>query len=561
MLVNLFVKNFGLISSLNMDLQPGLNVLTGETGAGKSIIIEALQVALGGRASGEMIRTGEDKALVQATFDVAGAGAVAALLADTGIEVPEDAILTLSREISRTGRNICRVNGLAAGLAVYRALARVLVDMHGQHEQHSLLDPSRQLSLLDRFGSARIGEALAATASAYQRRLAVRRRYDQLCGDPAARAARADLLRYQCGEIEKAGLFSGEEEALAAERKILVSGEKVQRLIAGAYAALYEGERGRPGAVDLLAHSAGYIKELADIDPQLKPLFDSLENALFLVEDVARELAACRERLDLEPGRLEAVEDRLEIIRRLKKKYGRSVDEVLAYAARARAELEAMENSEALVKETAVELAAAEEEYRTCALLLRERRREAAVLLEEAVKAGLEQLEMGRVDFKVGFEGRPEPAPDGLDQINFLISPNPGEPLKPLAKIASGGELSRVMLALKAILAEGDDIPTLVFDEVDSGIGGRALQAVAEKLARIGDYRQVLCVTHAAQVAARAHAHFYIEKGAWGGRTETRVALLDESARVDELARMLAGGEVGGVVREHAVMLLKAVRR
>jgi len=557
MLTSLYIKNFGLIDRLNLEFSPGLNVLTGETGSGKSVIIEALQVALGGRASGEMIRTAEEKSFVQAAFDLAGAPVGRSLLAEIGVEQPEDGILTMAREISRSGKNSSRINGVASSLATYRHLGKSLVDLHVQHEQQSLLDPARQLGLIDRFGAARVGEALSVTKAAFSRWREMQRRYDHLLAGPEQRAARADLLRYQCEEIEGAHLSPGEDGELAAERKLLLSAEKVHRLIADAYSALYEGERGQPGAVDILGRSAAYLKELADIDVQAAPYLQALESARYLVEDVSRGLAAYREKLECDPGRLESVEDRLEQIRRLKKKYGETLEAVLDCGVRVRAELEELENSAALAEKAAAGLAAAEAEYRAGAFLLTGRRREAARALEEAVTAGLAELEMGRVDFQINFAGRPEPAAEGLDQVDFLFSPNPGEPLKSLAKIASGGEMSRVMLALKGILAISDDIPTLVFDEVDTGIGGRALQAVAEKLAGIGAYRQVLCVTHAAQVAACARSHFRIAKVHAGGRTVTTVQLLEQSGRVDELARMLGGGKVAEVARQHACQLLQ----
>jgi DNA repair protein RecN (Recombination protein N) len=561
MLANLYVRNFGLMDTLNLEFSPGLNVLTGETGAGKSIIIEALQIVLGGRASGEMIRSGAEKSFVQAAFDLSAAPALQVLLDELGVGPLEDGILTMAREISHSGKNSSRINGVSSSLTAYRLLGKRLVDLHVQHEQQSLLDPARQLGVLDRFGAAPIGEALSVTEAAFRRWRELQRRYDRLCGDPEQRAARADLLRYQCEEIEGARLSPGEDGKLAAERVLLASAEKVHRLIASAYAALYEGERGQPGAVDILARSAGFVKELADLDVHAATFLQSLENARYLVEDVSRDLVAYRERLECDPGRLEAVEERLEQIRRLKKKYGETLEEVLDCGFRARAELEDLENSAGRVEKAAAELAGVEAEYRIAASLLRGRRQEAAKALEEAVKTELLELEMGRVDFQVGFAGRPEPAAEGLDQVDFLIATNPGEPLKPLAKIASGGELSRVMLALKGILAVGDDVPTLVFDEVDTGIGGWTLQSVAEKLARIGDYRQVLCVTHAAQVAACAGSHFRITKAYTGGRTVTTVKLLEESERVDELARMLGGREATGVARQHASQLLKNAQK
>lgn len=557
MLVNLFIKNFGLIEKLNFDFSKGLNVLTGETGAGKSIVIDALQVVLGGRASGEMIRTGEEKASVQAAFDLGDAPGFKEMLAEMGIDPPDDGMITLGRELTRSGKNICRINGQVLNLQSYRQLGRNLVDLHVQHEYHSLLDQRRQLDLLDHFGGDSASEALLTTKSAFNRWRELQSRYHGLCGDPAGRAARLDLLLYQCREIEKAILSPGEDDELANERELLLNADKIKRLTVGAYAALYEGSKEHPGAVDLLGQAASHLKELAGIDSHAGNFLDTLESVLFQVEELSRELATYGEKLESDPGRLDAVLERLELIRRLKKKYGGTIDAVLQYYDQVRAEVAELENSKALADQTAVELGEAEDEYRVAAALLRQRRHEAAARLEKAITGELENLEMGRVEFQVAFAGVTEAAANGTDQVEFLISPNPGEPLKPLAKIASGGELARVMLALKTILAGIDDIPTLVFDEVDSGIGGRAIQAVAENLARISCYRQVLCVTHAAQVAAFARTHFLITKTESGGRTVTVVTPLDEGDRLEELARMLGGREVSGVARLHAGQLLK----
>ncbi|MHB8985485.1 MAG: DNA repair protein RecN [Eubacteriales bacterium] len=557
MIINLFVKNFGLIEKLNLDFSQGLNALTGETGAGKSIVIEALQVVLGGRANVDMIRTGEDKATVAAAFDLNDAPGSKEMLLERGIDQPDDGIITLGREITRTGKNICRVNGMVLSLQIYRQLGINLVDLHVQHEYHSLLDQRRQLGLLDQFGGKPISEALLAVKKAFNRWREARLRYHDLCGGQAGRVARLDSLLYECREIEKAGLSPGEDDKLANERELLINADKIQRLAGEAYISLYEGRQGQSGAVDLLGQAAACLKELAGVDPQARIFIDTLEGALYQVQELSRDLATHRERLENDPGRLEAVEERLELIRRLKKKYSGTIEKVLHYNDQARAEAEELENSGALAEKTAAELGEAENEYRRAAELLSQRRQEAAVELEKAITVELANLEMGRVEFQVAFSGGTEAVAEGVDQIDFLISPNAGEPLKPLAKIASGGELARVMLAIKTILAGIDEIPTLVFDEVDAGIGGRAIQSVAENLARISNYRQVLCVTHSAQVAAYASTHFLITKSETGGRTVTAVTPLGEGERLEELARMLGGREVSGVARLHASQLLK----
>ncbi|MCL6634509.1 MAG: DNA repair protein RecN [Peptococcaceae bacterium] len=557
MLLNIFIKNFGIIDLLKMDFQPGFNVLTGETGAGKSIIIDALQIALGGRASAEQIRSGEEKAVIQAAFHAAEHGPVAALLEEQGVAAPEDGILILAREIARSGRNMCRINGQVVPLAFYRNIGRRLADLHVQHEQSSLLDQEKHRRLLDRFGGPAVLEALAEVGELYSRWREACLRYEKLCNAAGERAGRLDLLRYQIEEIERANLRPGEDEELSAEKMVLANGEKISHLAARAYSLLYEGSSGQASALDLLAGAADALRNLAALDQRCEKILAALEGALYQVEDAARELAAYRDGVEYSPERLEAVEDRLEQIRRLKKKYGATITGVLQHLEEARGELAALENVEELSEAAGREVQELEAAYRRAAGLLSAARREAARLLEEAVAGQLLSLEMGRVEFRVAFTSLEEPSREGTERVDFLISPNPGEPLKPLAKIASGGELTRIMLALKVLLAEADEIPVLVFDEADTGIGGRALQALAEKLARLGERHQVICVTHSAQVASYARVHHRIVKEFEGGRTVTRVEALDPQGRLEELARMLGGRDVTGIARRHAGQLLR----
>ncbi|MDK2889328.1 MAG: repair protein RecN [Thermoanaerobacter sp.] len=556
MLLNLFIRNFGIIDLLKMDFQTGFNVLTGETGAGKSIIIDALQIALGGRAYTELIRAGAEKAVVQATFDLSGMPSLISHLEEQGIEAPEDEILVLSREIARSGKNICRLNGQVVPLGFYRNIGRSLADLHVQHEQNSLLDQEKHRHLLDRFGGPKVLDALKEVNSLFYRWKEARLNFEKLCTDAGERAGRMDLLRYQVAEIERACLRPGEDEELDAEKRVLANAEKISLLAARAYSLLYEGG-GQASAVDLLAGAAESLRSLVALDQRPENILASLESALYQVEDAARELACYRDGVEYSPSRLEAVEERLEQIKRLKKKYGDTIADILKYLDSARDELAALENVEELSETAGRELQELEEAYTRAAGLLRAARREAARTLEEAVARELASLEMGRVEFRVAFSDVEGPAQGGAEQVHFLISPNPGEPLKPLAKIASGGELTRIMLALKVLLAGADEIPVLVFDEADTGIGGRALQAVAEKMAQLGDRHQVICVTHSPQVACYASAHHRIVKEFNGERTVTRVELLDPQERLEELARMLGGKEVTDITRRHAGQMLR----
>ncbi|HPZ42505.1 MAG TPA: DNA repair protein RecN [Bacillota bacterium] len=561
MLLSLFIRNFGIIELLNMDLDRGLNVLTGETGAGKSIIIEALQLALGGRASSEQIRSGTEKAMVQATFSVDSLPSLNTLLEKQGIEASGDGILLLSREIARSGKNICRINGQVVTLGFYKNVGRYLADLHVQHEQNSLLDQERQRKLLDRFGGKEMQKHLEEVQSVFNKWKSARLRFEKISKTAKERARRQETLRYEIGEISSANLKPGEEEELLAEKSMLANAEKICQLATEAYALLYDSGGGQAAATDLLARAIAAVRNLSSLDERTGSILATLENALYQVEDAAREISSYRDRAEYNPARLEAVEERLDRIKRLKKKYGNSISDVLDYLDSAGKELQFLENLEEELEDAERQLADLEAAYSRAAAKLSAARRKAAKQLEEAMTRELSSLELGRMIFNLDFCELTKPSEYGLEQIDFLISPNPGEPLKPLAKIASGGELSRIMLALKVLLAEADDVPLLVFDEVDTGIGGRALHAVAKKLSLLGKHRQVICVTHSAQVASHARAHHRIIKEFDGERTITRVELLDPAERLEELSRMLGGKDITDITRQHASQLLRSAAK
>jgi DNA repair protein RecN (Recombination protein N) len=557
-LVSLDIQDFGLIDRQSIEFTAGLNVLTGETGAGKSIIVEALQVALGGRAWTEFIRTGKEKARITAVFEIQPLAALKEKLGAWGISLEEDGMLVMTRELSRNGRHTCRLNGQLVPLSIFREAGQYLVDIHGQHESQSLFNPDRHRDLLDRF--AGLWPLRQEVAEIYHRWRELSSRLEELRNNTRDRLHRQDLLAYQVQEIDNAHLSAGEEEALLQERTRLANAEKMTVLAGRCYQALHGGEEGLPAAMDLLGHACRDLEELSRFDPGLTSLSSVLRNVLYQVEDVVRELARYREELEFNPGRLQEVEGRLSRIGELKRKYGNSVEEILRYREQAAAELETLtlagENMAALEEE--VERWA--ERWQSKAQELSLARREQARLLEEAVMRELADLEMNKVAFQVQFEELKEASAAGRERVEFLISPNPGEPLRPLARIASGGELSRVMLALRAILAGVDELPTLVFDEVDAGIGGRTLVSVAEKLAGLAGHRQVICVTHAPQIASFALTHFSIFKEVLAGKTTTRVKKLDGEERLGELARMLGGHEADTLARDHARHLLEQAR-
>ncbi|MFX4260956.1 DNA repair protein RecN [Pelotomaculum propionicicum] len=557
MLHSIFIKNFGIIDQLRIDFQDGLNVLTGETGAGKSIIIDALQIALGGRPSADQIRTGSEKALIQVTFDISGIKGLASVLKETGLDDPEEPVMVMTREITRAGKNICRINEQAVSLSFYRKIGGSLADMHMQPELNSLLSQDKQRQLLDRFAGDRTLAALSEVNLLYTRWREARNNFEKLDAEAGDRARRIDTLCYQIEDIRQANLTPGEDTELEDEKKFLANAEKISMLAAEAYASLYEAKGSQLSALDLLARAADNLRSLAALDRRNEPLLASLENILYQAEDAARELAGYLDGVDFSPSRLEAVEERLERIKKLKKKYGGTIPEIISCLEAAQSELAVLENIDQSLGKASQDVETALAEYNRAAGILGAARRKAARALEDAVKQELLYLEMGRVDFKVSFSDIEGPAQGGQERLEFMISTNPGEPLKPLAKIASGGEMTRIMLALKALLADTDEVPVLVFDEADTGVGGRALQAVAEKMLQLGMSHQVICVTHSAQVASLGKAHYRIAKEYEGDRTATRAILLDPEERLQELARMLDGSEVTEITLRHVRQMMR----
>ncbi len=556
MLVLLEIQDFGLIGQASIEFTPGLNVLTGETGAGKSIIVDALQVALGQRASAEFIRTGREKARVTAVFEIGRHLPLKEKLSGWGIPGEEDGTLVMSRELTRSGRNTCRLNGQAVTVGLYREAGRFLVALQGQYEQQTLAMPEHQLDLLDRFGGAQTESLQKAVREIYGRWRAAKVRLGEITSNAKDRARRLDMLRYQMEEIDRAKLSAPtEEEELLRERRRLANAEKILSLAGEGYEFLQGSGGHGPSALDCLGQARRCLSELSRLDEALAPSLAAVESAYYQLEDVARELSGYREQIQVDPEQLQLVEERLALLKNLKRKYGDTIADILRYreqAAREHDQLAALEEDTAALEEEVNRL---EAEWRQVSRELTRARREAARRLQEAVAAELASLEMGKVEFCVQFEQLTGISAHGQERIEFFISPNPGEPPRPLAKIASGGELSRIMLALRTILASLDEIPTLVFDEVDTGIGGRTLQAVAEKLSRLAARVQVICVTHAAQVACHADNHYYVCKAVQDGQTNIYVEALREEKRVKEIARMLAGKD-DGLAWEHARQLV-----
>lgn len=561
MLRELSITNFALIDELRVEFGPGFNVLTGETGAGKSIIIDALGLALGTRGEAEQIRTGAEEGRVEAAFDLDDEEA-RRLLAEGGIECPADEFLVVRRHLLREGKSKAYLNGRLTSAASLRGLAELLIEVHGQHQGALLTLPHRQRLLLDAY--AGLAGDVAAFRALYSRRQALRVELDSLVAGEREKAQRLDLLQHQRGEIAAARLFEGEEEELIQERTILAHAEKLHAAAHLGYEGLYGEEGSVAGRIAVILSR---LREAQTIDPRLKEVVDACEAGIASVEDAAHQLRDYRERVAFDPERLEQVEARLHEIGKLKRKYGASIAEILKFAASAEEELQRLMSSEERGQELERELASVEALLQQQAAALTEKRAAAAGRLAGAVRQELQALKMDKAAFAVLVKPRQGSAgvrlePSGADEVEFMIAPNPGEELKPLGRIASGGELSRVMLAVKAILAAADRIPTLIFDEVDVGIGGGMAEVVGQKLWTIARERQVLSVTHLPQIAALADRHLAISKRVKGPRTETAVRALEGEERVREIARMLGAKErSGGTPLQHAQEILDAGRR
>ncbi len=553
MLSVLHIENIAVIESADILFGPGFNALTGETGAGKSIVVDAMSAVTGERTSRELIRTGARSALVSGTFS-----GVKALpwLEENGLEADENGELLLQREIMPDGKNVCRVNGRPVTVAQLKGLGRQLLNIHGQHDGQQLLDEGCHLEYLDRFGGTE--KPLAAFRSAYETLTGLDRKIASLQMDEGEKARRVDTLQFQIGELERAELSAGEEEALGERRDILRNAADLSQAAQGAHFAL-SGDEDSAGAVALLMEAERALEAVAGVSPELDELRERLTDCRCQAQDVADSARELSGGFDFEPGELDQLEGRLDLLYRLKKKYGGSVEEMLEYLERCQKELDEIQFAGDALLRLEEERERALERARALGQKLSEDRKKAGAALEERIQGELAQLDMPKVRFRVEFgpvENETGLNADGMDVVRFLMSANVGEDLKPIQRIASGGELARIMLALKNVLAENDDVGTLVFDEVDTGVSGRAAQKVAEKLAQVARHKQVLCVTHLPQLAAMADVHFSVEKGEREGRTYTAVEALDRGRRQAELARLTSGDHVGQAALDSAGELL-----
>lgn len=535
MLTLLHIENIAVIESADISFDEGFNVLTGETGAGKSIVIDAISAILGERAYRDMIRTGANKASVRGVFTQVPE---LAWFQDNGVEYDSETIV--QRDIYLDGKNVCRVNGTLVTVAILRKLGIQLINIHGQHDSASLFDEDNHLLFLDAFSS---NEAIQNSyKEKYDAVANLRREIQRMTMDESEKLRRMETLKYQIAEIEKADLEAGEDDALEERRKLLQNAEKLSNGMDDAVEALYGGEESE-GASGLLAEAEHALARLAKFDDQFASLHERVTDLMYQVRDCAEEVKYARDDLSYSADELEQIESRLDIIHRLRRKYGSSCAEILEYLESARKELDDIEFADDRLERLKGKLKKAEADAWAEARKLRENRKQNAEIMSQRILTELAQLAMPRVQFQCVFQEL-ELTPNGADAVAFYMSANAGEALKPLSKVASGGELARIMLSMKNVLAEKDQVGTLIFDEVDTGVSGRAAQKVAEKLRKLAKHKQVLCVTHLPQMAALANTHMLIAKSERDGRTYTSVTPLDKAGRMAELARIIGGANI-----------------
>lgn len=558
MLRLLRVENFALIQQLQIEFADGLNILTGETGAGKSILIDAVQAVLGSRTSTDLIRTGTNAAYIEAVFETQGQ--VDSLMVEWGWELEEDGLLVISRRITQQGKSHCLINGRTVTQTMLRQVGDILLDIHGQHDHQSLLHPEQHSELLDLFGGEELLQQRMLVSEGYKKWRELTKQLNDRLGGERERAQRLDIIQFQCQEIAAAKLKPDEDSILQEEWRVLAHAEKLKAAADDAYQLLYGADRSRGAVLDNLEIVVARLREISKVDKNLDGTLAQAEGTLYQLQEISREVAAYKEHIDADPARLQAVHTRLDLIERLQKKYGSTVEEIVLYHSKLNAELESVENNEHFVAALQTEVAAVHNTLAGNMDRLTVLRKNAADQMVEMLHRELTDLGMKQANFSVNF-GTAALGLRGQDRVEFMFSANPGEEPRALAKIISGGEMSRVMLALKTVLANVDQIDTVIFDEIDTGIGGRAAQSVAEKLSQIAAARQVLCITHLPQIACMADRHLLISKQVEGDRTYTEITPLTEGEQQEELARMMGGAQLTDTTLQHALEMLELAQK
>ena len=546
MLRSLHVKNLALIDEIEVEFEEGLNILTGETGAGKSIILGSVNLALGARYTKDMIRSGADYGFVELEFQIENPRQLQRL---KELEVfPEDGMVVLSRRLME-GRSVSRINGETVTMALLREVSQILIDIHGQHEHQSLLHKKNHLEILDAFAREETEDILQQVKEAYQAYRTCRKELKEADMDESERAKELSFLEFEVQEIEEAALVKGEDEELEDLYRRMVNGKKIAKGAAEAYCYT---SQDADSASENLSRAIRALSEAADCDERARQLQDQLMEVDSLLNDFNRELSDYSKECEFSEEELYETENRLNAINHLKVKYGNTIEEILDYQAEQKAKLEKLQDYEAYLARLKRDLEQAESLLEKHSQSLSKARKEQAAILEQAVEQGLRELNFADVRFQIHFERLEAYTGNGIDDVEFMISLNPGQPLRPLKDVASGGELSRIMLAIRTVMARRDDIETLIFDEIDVGISGRTAQKVSEKMALIGKTHQVICITHLAQIAAMADTHYVIEKKVEGMDTRTQIRRLDGEASIQELARILGGAKITDAVLENA---------
>ncbi|EAC2377929.1 DNA repair protein RecN [Listeria monocytogenes] len=558
MLQEMTIKNFAIIESLSLTFQEGMTVLTGETGAGKSIIIDALGLLVGGRGSADFIRHGEERLELQGLFALAEDNlACRNALIENGIDASDDMVV-LERSLFRSGKNSCRINGKLVTTVLLRQIGSKLIDIHSQHEHQELMNEEFHLSLLDRFASDKIKPALTKYQTNFKEYQTIEKEWQNWTKNERELAQRLDMLRFQQQEIENANLQAGEEDRLLEQKNILANFEKLNENLQGAYAAI----QGEPGGLEFVGKAMRQMETAASIHTDYKAVSEAISSSYYMLEDSMSQIRQSLDQLEFQPEELNQIESRLNDLNQLKRKYGKTIEDIIQYEQEISSEMEKLTDSESHVGHLETKLATLKTELTKQAATLTDIRKKAAVTLEKQIKQELNQLYMEKAIFSVRFEAnKMELTELGQDSVVFYMSTNPGEPLKPLAKIASGGELSRMMLALKTIFSRHQGITSIIFDEVDTGVSGRVGQAIAEKIYAVSVGSQVLCISHLPQVAAMANHHYYITKKVQNKRTTTSVTVLKGVEKVEEISRMIAGIEVTELTKQHAKEMIEQAEK
>lgn len=561
MLVEVSIKNFAIIDDININFTKGLNIMTGETGSGKSILVEAIGIILGSRSSKELIQTGTKKAVLQGVFYLDSPDAIKEILSEYSINLDSDNLLIITKEINTEGPSLSKVNGRSITLSMLKRITNKLVDIFGQHEHQSLLDSSNHKNLIDNFGDKELFDLKLHVKQEYMKMLELRKKLESIDIDSSQRNREIDLLKFQIEEIDEARLENEDEDKLLSEYTKLSNVNMISSSVNKALSYIKDDNLNDSNVIEMISKSYVLLKDISKYDAFLENSSKRLESINVELEDFSRELLDYSNNIEIDEEKINYLNDRISIIHKLKRKYGGSIDEILQFRDNSQERFEALRDSEKEIARLNKEQALIKDNLENHSSKLSTRRKEISKKIEEKIKLQLNELNMLNVDFKVDFSRRKDFSEDGYDKIEFLISTNIGESLKPLSKIASGGEMSRIMLAFKSTLAFFDKIPTMIFDEIDTGISGRTAQIVGEKILNTSKDHQVICISHLPQIAALADTHFLIDKTSNGNKTRTSIKKLEENERVEEMARILGGVDLTDTTLKHAREMIEMSKK